>query len=116
VTADLEQFTRQAAGVIDRPVSAESAGRHVSGTAQRGQVLQVSVDPGWASRSRASEIEGELVDVLGELRLRSTPGDLAQGPHSAAIAELTTLASDPATLLSRIGLGPPAAHKGSNRR
>ena len=108
MTADLEQFTRQAAGVIDRPVSAESAGRHVSGTAQRGQVLQVSVDPGWASRSRASEIEGELVDVLGELRLRSTPGDLAQGPHSAAIAELTTLASDPATLLSRIGLGPPA--------
>ena len=116
VTADLEQFTRQAAEVIDRPVSAESAGRHVSGTAQRGQVLQVSVDPGWASRSRASEIEGELVDVLGELRRRSTPGDLAQGPHSAAIAELTALASDPATLLSRIGLGPPAAHKGSNRR
>ena len=116
VTADLEQFTRQAAEVIDRPVSAKSAGRHVSGTAQRGQVLQVSVDPGWASRSRASEIEGELVDVLGELRRRSTPGDLAQGPHSAAIAELTALASDPATLLSRIGLGPPAAHKGSNRR
>ncbi|MGH3980609.1 MAG: hypothetical protein ACRDRZ_16695 [Pseudonocardiaceae bacterium] len=116
VTADLEEFTRQAAEIIDRPVSAESAGRHVNGTAQRGQVLQVSVDPGWASRSRASEIEGELVDVLGQLRRRSTPGDLAQGPHSSAIAELTALASDPATLLSRIGLGPQHPTEGSNGR
>ncbi|MGH4013095.1 MAG: hypothetical protein ACRDSL_04030 [Pseudonocardiaceae bacterium] len=116
VMADLEEFTRRAAEVIDRPVSAESAGRHVSGTAQRGQVLQVSVDPGWASRSRASEIEGELVDVLGRLRRRSTPGDLAQGPRSSAIAELTALASDPATLLSRIGLGPQQPIDRSNGR
>jgi len=105
VTADLQDFTQRVAEVVDRPVSAESVGRHVSGTAVRGRVLQVSVDPGWASRSRTSEIEGELVDVLGQLSRRSTPGELVQGPRSSAIAELHALASDPTTLLDRLRLG-----------
>ena len=104
VTADLEQFTRQVAEIAGRTVSAESAGRHVSGTAQRGQVLEVSVDAGWAARSRTAEIESELVEVLRELRRRSTPGELVQGPQSPAIAELTALVADPATLLSRLRL------------
>lgn len=116
VTADLADFTRRAAAIIDQPVSTESAGRHVSGTAQRGQVLQVSVEPRWAAGARSSEIEGELLEVLGRLHRQSTPGDLAQGPHSSAIAELTALASDPATLLSRIGLGPQQPTEGSNGR
>lgn len=105
VAADLERFTRQAAEVAERRASAESAGRHVSGTAQRGHVLEVSVDPAWAARSRTSEIELELVDVLRQLRHRSTPGDLAQGPQSSAIAELNALGADPATLLERLRLG-----------
>lgn len=117
VTADLEQFTRQIAEIAGRRVSAESAGRHVRGTAQRGQVLEVSVDPGWAARSRTSEIESELVEVLRELRRRSTPGELAQGPQSSAIAELTALTADPATLLSRLRLGrPQQGTEGSNGR
>ncbi|HEX2297185.1 MAG TPA: hypothetical protein VHH34_01480 [Pseudonocardiaceae bacterium] len=116
VTADLADFSRRAAEIIDHPVSTQSARRHVSGTAQRGQVLQVSVEPGWAARARSSEIEGELLEVLGWLRRQSTPGDLAQGPQSSAIAELTALASDPATLLRRIGLDPRQPTEGSNGR
>lgn len=97
MTADLEQFTRQLAEIADRRVSAASAGQHVSGTAQRGQVLEVSVDPGWAARSRTSEIESELAEVLRELRRRSTPGDDAadgmQGPTSA-LGGVTVTAAD----------------------
>lgn len=117
VTADLEQFTRQAAEVANRRVSAESAGRHVSGTAQRGHVLEVSVDPGWAARSRTSEIESEVLDVLRQLRRRSTPGELAQGPQSSAIAELHALASDPITLMDRLRRGRNRqSTEGSNGR
>lgn len=105
VTADLERFTRRVAEVADRRVSAESAGRHVSGTAQRGQVLEVSVDPGWAARCRTSEIESELADVLRRLRQAAGPGELAGGPQSPAIAELHALAAGPATLLDRLRLG-----------
>ncbi|MGH4020054.1 MAG: hypothetical protein ACRDT0_12630, partial [Pseudonocardiaceae bacterium] len=112
VAADLADFTRRAAEIIEHPVSTQSAGRHVSGTAQRGQVLTVEVEPGWAARARGSEIESELLEVLGRLRHLSTPGELAQGPHSSAIAELTALAADPAILLSRIGLGPRQPHRG----
>lgn len=111
VTADLERFLRQTSEITDYPVSAQSAGRHVSGTAHRGQVLQVSVDAGWAARSQASEIASELVDLLGQLRRKSTPGDLTAGPQSSAIAELTELTRDPATMLRRIGLIP-----GDNRQ
>lgn len=106
VTVELERFLRQASEITDHPVSAQSAGRHLSGTAHRGQVLEVSVEAGWASRSRTSEIEGELVDLLGQLRRRSTPGELAKGPQSSAITELAELTRDPATMLRRIGLTP----------
>lgn len=117
VTADLGRFTRQISESADRRVSAESAGRHVSGTAQRGQVLEVSVDPGWAARSRTAEIESELAEVLRELRRRSVPGELAQGLQSSAIAELSALVADPATLLSRLRLGRhQQGTEGSNGR
>ncbi|MFB9600836.1 hypothetical protein ACFFSW_34485 [Saccharothrix longispora] len=106
VTADLERFTRQVSEVVDRPVTAESRGGHVRGTAQRGQVLDVAVDPGWAHAARDSELEQELVEVLRALRARSAPADLARGPQSPAIAELTALVSDPNTLLRRVGLLP----------
>lgn len=106
VAADLERFVRHASEVIDHPISGESAGRHVSGTAYRGQVLQVSVDAGWANSARASEIEMELADLLGELRRKSSPADLTKGPKSAAIDELNALAGDPDTLLRRVGLIP----------
>lgn len=106
VTADLEQFTRRVAEITDRRFSAESGGRHVSGTARSGQVLEVSVDPAWAARSRTSEIELEIVDVLRQLRRGSTPGELAQrGPQTSAIAELGALVADPAALFDRLRRG-----------
>lgn len=103
---DLAHFVRRAGEVADRRASAESAGRHVSGTAQRGHVLEVSVDAGWVARSRTSEIELELEDVLRQLRRRSTPpGELAHGPQSSAVAELNALGADPAALLDRLRRG-----------
>ncbi|WP_148088798.1 YbaB/EbfC family nucleoid-associated protein [Saccharothrix texasensis] len=106
VTADLERFKRQVAEVVDRSVTAGSRGGHVRGTAQRGQVLDIAVDPTWAHTARTSELEQELLEVLRALRARSAPADLAQGPHSPAIAELMALVSDPNTLLRRVGLLP----------
>ncbi|MEV4027325.1 hypothetical protein AB0K14_31300 [Actinosynnema sp. NPDC050801] len=106
VTADLERFKQQVAEVIDRSVTAESRGGHVRGTAQRGQVLDIAIDPAWAHTARNSELEQELLEVLRALRARSAPTDLAQGPQSPAIAELVALVSDPNTLLRRVGLLP----------
>jgi DNA-binding protein YbaB len=106
VTADLDRFKRQVAEVVDRSVTAESRGGHVRGTAQRGQVLDIAVDPAWAHTARTSELEQELLEVLRALRARSAPSDLAQGPQSPAIAELIALVSDPNTLLRRVGLLP----------
>ncbi|MEV1115095.1 YbaB/EbfC family nucleoid-associated protein [Actinosynnema sp. NPDC049800] len=106
VTADLERFKRQVAEVVDRPVTAESRGGHVRGAAQRGQVVDIAVDPAWAHTARNSELEQELVEVLRALRARSAPADLTRGPQSPAIAELTALVSDPNTLLRRVGLLP----------
>ncbi|WP_309115774.1 YbaB/EbfC family nucleoid-associated protein [Saccharothrix sp.] len=104
VHADLDAFTRRLAGVVDRDVAVTSRGGHVHGTARTGRVLDLSVDPHWARRARDSEIGSELLDVLAALHARSTPGELASGPHSAAISELTALLSDPQTLLRRLGL------------
>jgi len=106
VTADLDQFSRRVAEITDRRFSAESGGRHVSGTARSGQVLEVSVDPTWAARSRTSEIELEIVDVLRQLRRGSTPGELAQlGPQTSAVAELGALVADPAAMFDRLRQG-----------
>ncbi|MFE9748505.1 hypothetical protein ACFYOT_26660 [Saccharothrix saharensis] len=104
VQADLDRFMRQVAEVTDRPVTVESRGGHVRGTTQRGQVLDVAVDPAWAHTARTSELEQEVLEVLRALR---APGaDLARGPRSPAIAELTALVSDPNALLRRVGLLP----------
>lgn len=106
VTADLERFKRQVAQVVDRPVTAESRGGHVRGTARSGQVLDIAVDPACAHTARTSELEQELLEVLRALRAGSAPADMARGPQSPAIAELTALVSDPTTLLRRVGLLP----------
>ena len=74
------------------------------GTARSGQVVDLSVDPAWAHQARDSEIQSELLDALTELHARNTPGELASGPRSPAIAELTALLADPHTLLRRLGL------------
>src|SRR5690625_3758298 len=57
VSADLERFTRRMAEVTNQTVSVESAGGHVSANGQQGQVLEISLDNGWASRSRKAEVE-----------------------------------------------------------
>ncbi|MEV0697700.1 hypothetical protein AB0I53_07245 [Saccharopolyspora sp. NPDC050389] len=105
VTADLNAFTQQLTAIADQTVTAESPGRNVSGTAQRGQILQLSLDPNWASAARKSEIETELASLLATLQSKSTPTDLAGGPRSRAIDELNDLASNPQLLLRRLGLG-----------
>lgn len=104
VSADLDRFSRQVSAVADQAVSAESAGRHVRGSARRGQVLELAIDAQWVSSARDSEIESELVDVLRMLRSRGSPGDLLNGPQSSAVTELMTLASDPQRFIRRLGL------------
>jgi len=107
VMADLGEFAGRLSAVVDHPVSVESAGGHVSGTAQRGQVLQMSIDANWAATARSSEIESELLEVLRQLQSRSTPADLASGPQSPAISELNALLADPHSFLRRLGLEDP---------
>jgi hypothetical protein len=104
VSADLDRFSRQLSDVVDHPVSAQSAGQHVSGSASGGQVTQLTIDFRWAGSARDSEIESELVDVLRTIQRRGSPGELAKGPQSPAIAELMELARDPHTFLRRLGL------------
>ncbi|MDQ2588681.1 hypothetical protein [Saccharothrix yanglingensis] len=106
VSADLERFTRRLAEAADRPVTVESRGGHVRGAARRGQVLELAIDPGWARVARPTEVEREILEVLRALRDRGSPADLAAGPRSPAITELTALAGDPDTLLRRVGLLP----------
>jgi hypothetical protein len=103
VTADLNAFMQQLAANIDQPVTAESPGRNVRGAAQRGQILQVSFDPNWASAARNSEIEAELTPLLAMLQSKSTPTDLGSGPRSRAIDELNALAANPQLLMRRLG-------------
>ncbi|HEY2765877.1 MAG TPA: YbaB/EbfC family nucleoid-associated protein [Pseudonocardiaceae bacterium] len=104
VSADLELFSHRLSEVVDRTVSAESAGRRISGSGQHGQVVELVIDASWAGRVRDSEIENELVNVLRKLQRAGSPGDLANGPQSSAIEELTALASDPHNFLRRLGL------------
>ncbi|MBV9843704.1 MAG: YbaB/EbfC family nucleoid-associated protein [Kutzneria sp.] len=104
VSTDLRRFSERISPVVDHPVSAESAGGHVTATASRGRVIGLSLDPGWVGSVRDSEIESELLDVLRQLHDKSTPAELTAGPRSSAIAELTALASDPQRFLARLGL------------
>ncbi len=101
-TADLERYLAQASAIIDASVTTTSAGGHVSVSGRQRQVLDVSIDVSWAGSVRYSEIESELLDALTGFSARSSLGELAQGPQSAAITELMTLASDPQALVRRI--------------
>ncbi|MFD1146337.1 hypothetical protein [Saccharothrix hoggarensis] len=106
VNNDLDRYTQRMAEVVDRPTTAESRGGHVRGTARRGQVVALDADPAWTHTARVSEMQHEFLEVLRTLHARGVPADLAQGPRSSAIAELTALISDPNTLLRRVGLLP----------
>lgn len=104
VSADLERFNERIAEVANQTVTVDSAGGHVQGTGQQGQVVDVSVDAAWAGRSRNGEIENEITDVLGSLRSQTSASELTNGPQSDSISQLMTLASNPQTLLRRLGL------------
>ncbi|MGO1049726.1 hypothetical protein [Crossiella sp. CA198] len=105
VDAELATLTDRLASVQNQRTEVASAGGHVRGTAMNGQVSTLTVDPYWADSARNPEIEGELIEVLRELRRRSTPDpELTKWPTSPAITELTALVSDPTLLLRRLGL------------
>ncbi|WP_007025775.1 hypothetical protein [Saccharomonospora iraqiensis] len=104
VDAELHEFTAKLSAIIDHPVRIESAGGHVRGSAQRGQVLTLDIDSAWAGRARHTEIETELIEVLQGLHKASTPGDIAGGPSGSAISELMGLAADPGRLMRRLGM------------
>jgi DNA-binding protein YbaB len=106
VSADLAEFTQRMTEVVERPLAVESRGGHVRGTIHRGQVLNLEVDPAWTHSARVTEMQQEFLEVLRTLRARSVPADIARGPQSPAITELTALVSDPETLLRRVGLLP----------
>jgi len=104
VSEELDQFTARLTEVVDHSVRAESAGGHVQGSAQRGQVLSLDIDANWAGQARHTEIETELAEVLRGLHDSSTPRELAAGPSGSAISELMDLAADPRRLMRRLGL------------
>lgn len=104
VSVELDHFTERFSVVADNPVQVRSAGGHVQGSAQRGQVLSLDIDSGWAGQVRHSEIETELFEVLRGLHDASTPRELAAGPSSGSISELMELIADPRRLLRRLGM------------
>jgi hypothetical protein len=104
VYVDIDRFAEQVSQRLDRTASVTSAGGHVQGSATKGQIHDLSIDPNWSSVARKAEIESELNDVLSKLGEQSSAGDLAQGPQSRAISELKGLVSDPQLFLRRIGL------------
>lgn len=99
---DLERYTREASAVADRSINAQSAGGHVSMSARRQQVHEVTIDSRWAASARYTEIESELLDVLRRLDDQASLAPLANEPRSKAISELMNLASDPQALARRI--------------
>jgi hypothetical protein len=102
--ADVEEFSRKLQAHAGRTVHRDSAGGHVSGQARHGQLVELTIDPRWASVARNSEIEGELREVVSRLQVDSSSGEFAGGPRSSAIDEVTALLSDPQLLLRRLGL------------
>ncbi|MCR6488602.1 hypothetical protein M8542_37815 [Amycolatopsis sp. OK19-0408] len=107
VDVELEALSARMSEVSAGSVSAESAGGHVSGTAQNGRYLSLDLDATWASIARNAEVEGELLDVLGALRRKSAPAGSTAPPTGPAYTELMGLLADPARLLRRVGLTPP---------
>lgn len=104
VSADLDSFQHQLASATTGPISADSRGGHVTIGIRDGQVVDVSIDPRWAGAVRTAELESELLDALQRVQRRASPGDLARGPHSAAISELDQLVRTPQTMLRQLGL------------
>lgn len=102
VTADLNQFMRQVSEVTDRVVTIDSAGGNVRISGRQRQVSEVTIDPQWANRARASEVEGELQDALSRFANESSPGELTQGPRSPALDELMHLVANPEAMMRRI--------------
>jgi DNA-binding protein YbaB len=105
VSADLDSFQRRLAAATTGVTSADSRGRHVTVGIRDGQVIDVSVDPRWAAAVRTSEVESELLDALQRAQRMASPGELAQGPRSAAITELNNLVRNPQAMLRQLGLG-----------
>ncbi|RZS44361.1 hypothetical protein EV193_101236 [Herbihabitans rhizosphaerae] len=92
VTADLDQFVEQAqqnAAIASQPVSATSAGGHVTGSAQNGQVTNVTLDSRWIFNARTPEIEKEILDALRQLYQKTTPANPVPQPDS--FTEIMTL-------------------------
>ncbi|HKN95850.1 MAG TPA: hypothetical protein VJX10_01940 [Pseudonocardiaceae bacterium] len=105
VSADLDSFQRQLAAATGGVTSADSGGRHVTVGIRDGQVVDVSIDPRWATAVRTPEVESELLDALQRAQRMASPGELAQGPRSAAITELNNLVRNPQAMLRQLGLG-----------
>jgi hypothetical protein len=104
VSVELGRFTERLSEIVDHPVQVQSSGQHVQGSGQRGQVLHLDIDAGWAARARYTEIESELLEVLRGLHESSTPRELAAGPTGSAISELMDLGRDPQRLMRRLGM------------
>ncbi|MDT8909568.1 hypothetical protein [Amycolatopsis sp. PS_44_ISF1] len=105
VSAELARFTERLSAVADRPAERESSGGHVSGSALRGQIQELTIDPLWAGSARPAEIESEVAQVLRALHSASTPSpDVVAGPQGDAISEVLRLVSDPQALVRRLGL------------
>ncbi|HEY1571617.1 MAG TPA: YbaB/EbfC family nucleoid-associated protein [Pseudonocardiaceae bacterium] len=104
VSADLDSFQRRFASATASASSADSRGGHVTIGIRDGRVIDVSIDPRWAGAVRTSELESELLDALQRVQRMASPGDLARGPHSAAISELDQLVRNPQAMLRQLGL------------
>lgn len=104
VSADLDSFQRQLASATAGVTSADSHGRHVTASSRDGQIIDVTIDGRWAAAARPSELESELLDALQRVQRLASPGELAQGPRSAAITELNQLVANPQAMLRQLGL------------
>ncbi|HEX3649430.1 MAG TPA: YbaB/EbfC family nucleoid-associated protein [Pseudonocardiaceae bacterium] len=104
VSDELDSFQRELAAVTSGVTAADSGGRHVTVSSRDGQVVDVSIDPRWAGAVRTSELESEILDALQRVRRMAAPGELAQGPRSAAITELNNLVRNPQAMMRRLGL------------
>jgi DNA-binding protein YbaB len=104
VSAELSEFEQRLSTITTGVISATSAGGHVQIGSQGSQVVSVAIDPHWVAAARFTEIETEALDALRQVQRRSAPGDLVQGPQSAAISELNRLVGNPQDLLRQLGL------------
>lgn len=115
-TAEMTRFADQAATVVDRRITAESAGGHLSGSAVNGQVVDIAIDPAWAGSVRSTEIASEITDVLRQLHAAATPPEIINGPQGSAIAEIMGMLYDPQRLSRRVGLAPPLNGESDGKR